>query len=54
MIDIRDYPEVVDEINAILNSHGTCEIKNEANRTSAERLVVVEISRKLKLKTENA
>ena len=29
MIDIRDYPEVIDAINAVINSRGLAEVKIE-------------------------
>lgn len=52
MIDIRDYPEVIDVVNGIINNHGTAEIKNEA-RKGEINLVVVEITRALKTKKPN-
>lgn len=53
MIDIREHPEVIDIINAIINNHGTAEIKNEA-RKGDTNLVVVEIVRSVKTKKRNA
>lgn len=49
MFDIRDYPEVVDTINYIINNRGTAEIKNEARRDEVN-LVVVEITRAVRTK----
>lgn len=53
MIDIRDFPEIIDIINGIVNNHGTAEIKNEA-RKGETNLVVVEIARTVKTKKRNA
>lgn len=52
MIDIRDYPEVIDCLNSIINNKGTAEIKNEARKDNVN-LVVVEISRAVKTKKLN-
>lgn len=49
MIDIRDYPEIIDCLNSIINNKGTAEIKNEARKDDVN-LVVVEISRSVKTK----
>lgn len=46
-IDIREHPEVIKTINAILNNNGIAEIKNESKH-SAVNLVVVEIRRIVK------
>jgi hypothetical protein len=48
-IDIRDYPEVIEIINGIINNHGVAEVKNE-KRQGEVNLVVVEISRTVKTK----
>lgn len=42
-IDIRNIPEVVEAINAILNSKGIAEVKKER-----DGVAVVEIARKLR------
>ena len=42
-MDIRDYPEVVEAINAIITNKGTAEIKLEKTK-----LVVVETARQVK------
>ena len=47
MIDIRDWPEVIDAVNAVLNNKGIAEVKNE-KRQGKDNLVVVELTRKLK------
>lgn len=52
MIDIRDYPEVIEIINGIINNRGTAEIKNE-RRQGETNLVVVEITRAVKTKKPN-
>ena len=49
MIDIREHPEVIDAINAVLNNRGIAETKNEMRR-GKDNIVVVEISRTLKTK----
>lgn len=51
-IDIRDYPEVIEIINGIINNRGTAEIKNE-RRQGETNLVVVEITRAVKTKKPN-
>ena len=48
-MDIREYPEIIEEINKILERRGTAEIKNEA-RQGAPNLVVVEIKRLVRTK----
>lgn len=53
MIDIRDYPDVVECLNTIINNRGVAEIKNEAKRGEIN-LVVVEITRAVKTKKRNA
>lgn len=56
-MDIRDYPDVVDTINAIVNNKGTAEIKTETKKVDGEivqNLVVVEICRSVKIKERNA
>ena len=42
-IDVRDIPEVIEAINAILNNKGIAEIKKER-----DGVAVVEITRKLR------
>lgn len=57
MVDIRDFPEVIDIVNAIINNKGTAEIKTERKKDNGnvtENLVVVEISRSVKTKQRNA
>ena len=44
MIDIRDYPEVIETINAIVSNEKAAEVKLERKG----RLVVVELSRQVK------
>lgn len=51
MIDIRDYPKVIEAINAVLNKQRIAEIKNE-RRKGQDNIVVVEITRTLKRKTQ--
>lgn len=52
-IDIRDYPEVIDCLNNIINNRGVAEIKNESRKDECN-LVVVEITRAVKTKKRNA
>ena len=52
MIDLRNYPEIIDCLNNIINNKGVAEIKNEA-RKGDENLVVVEITRSVKTKKKN-
>ena len=47
MIDIREWPEVIEAVNAVLNNKGIAEVKNE-KRQGKDNPVVVEITRKLK------
>ena len=42
-LDIRDYPELIEIINSIVNNHGIAEIKKER-----DGIVAVEITRKLR------
>ncbi len=49
LIDIREYPEAIDAMNAVLNNDGIAEVKNE-KRHGEVNLVVVEISRKVRTK----
>lgn len=51
MIDIRDFPFVIDTINSILNNRGIAEVKNE--RKDKDHLVVVEIKRTLRTEKWN-
>ena len=44
LIDIRDYDEIVQKVNRIINQGGIVELKLENHRT---QLAVVEIQRKL-------
>lgn len=44
LIDIRDYDEIVQKVNRIINKGGIVELKLENHRT---QLAVVEIQRKL-------
>ena len=44
LLDVREMPEVVENINAILNNKGIAEIKQEGKNG----VVVVEIKRTLK------
>ena len=56
MIDIRDYPKALDAVNAVLNNHGTAEVKNEIRykdgKIQSDNITVVEISRRLKSSEE--
>lgn len=51
MIDIRNYPSVIEAINTIINNKGIVEVKNES-RHGDTNLVVVEITRTVKTKRE--
>lgn len=51
MIDVRDYPKVIEAINAVLNKGRIAEVKNE-RRKGEDNIVVVEITRTLKRKTQ--
>ena len=56
-MDIRNYPNVVDTLNAIISNKGTAEIKTETRKVDGElveSLVVVEINRSVKIKERNA
>lgn len=46
-MDIRDYPEVVDTINAIITNKGVAEVKVERKK----EIVVVETTRQVKTMT---
>ena len=48
LLDLRDYPDILDALNAIINNGDPAEIKKEGN---GERLVVVSLSRQVKIKT---
>lgn len=52
MIDIRQRPDVIAAINAILNNSGIAEIKNEGHK-KGDNIVVVEIKRTVKTKAMN-
>ena len=45
-MDIREYPEVIDALNAIIANRGAAEVKLEGK--DSLRLVVVEVARKVK------
>ena len=47
MIDIRDYADVIESVNAVVNNCGIAEIKLEGG-DKKQRVVVVEIKRTLK------
>ena len=49
MIDVRNHPETLEAINAIINNGGAAEVKVERRKESLS-LVVVELSRKVKHK----
>lgn len=46
-IDIRQHPEIIELINAIINNKGIAEIKNEGKNDSVN-IVVVEVKRVVK------
>lgn len=49
MIDIRDYPEVVDAINSIVNNGSIAEVKKEKNhRDRTVTILVIEQYRVIK------
>lgn len=48
MIDIKNHPEVLEAMNAILNNGGVCEVKREKWK-AGEKIVVVEQTRAVKL-----
>lgn len=48
MVDIKNRPDILDLINAILNNQGIVEIKNEVRRDGTDNLVVVEIKRQVR------
>ena len=48
MTDIRNYPQAVEAINAVVSNGGIAEIKVEKNQT----LTVVEIVRKVRAKDQ--
>lgn len=50
MIDIREMPEIVDIINAMLNDNKIIEIKNESFKKNKTNITVVEINRVLRTK----
>ena len=47
MIDIRNYPEVVDIINAALNDKRVIEVKNETRSANEVNIVVVALGREV-------
>lgn len=50
MVDIKNRPDILDLVNAILNNQGIVEIKNEIRRDGTDNLVVVEIKRQVRTK----
>ena len=49
-IDIRDFPEIVDVINAALSDGKTIEVKNESYHKESPNIVVVELHRIIRTK----
>ena len=47
MIDIRNYPEVINIINAALNDKRVIEVKNETRREGDVNIVVVALGREM-------
>lgn len=47
MIDIRNYPEVINIINAALNDKRVIEVKNETRRAEDVNIVVVALGREV-------
>ncbi len=45
--DIRDFPDIINSINEIINKGGTAEIKDESRNSKTNILTVVEVKRKL-------
>ena len=54
MLDIRDYPEIIDAVNGILNKKGSvAEVKREINRKDMTvTIMVVEQYRSVIMRTE--
>lgn len=56
LVDISDYPEIIEQINRILNNHGVVELKNEAKyyegRKVSDSIAVIEINRRLRANIE--
>ena len=51
MIDIRDYPEVIDAINAVINNRSIAEIKTEKRMEDGRQtVIVVEQSRRIMIR----
>lgn len=50
MIDIREMPEIIDVINAMLNDNKIIEIKNESFKKNKPNITVVEINRVVRTK----
>lgn len=53
LIDIRNYPEVVDIINTALNEKRVIEVKNEARKEGVVNIVVVGLGREVLTKPKN-
>ena len=51
LLDVRDMPDVVENINAILNNSGIVEIKAEKTGVAVVEIVMVEKVRLFKNKT---
>lgn len=49
-IDIRDYPEIIEIINAALSDGKTVEVKNESYHKESPNIVVVELHRIIRTK----
>ena len=50
-MEIRDFPELLDQINRELAAHNTVEIKPEIDReTGQPRILVIRVDRKVKAK----
>lgn len=49
MVDIKKFPDIIDEANAIINNKGIAEIKIEI-RNDKPYVVVVETSRRVRAK----
>ena len=47
VIDIRNYPEVINIINAALNDKRVIEVKNETRRDNDVNIVVVALGREV-------
>ena len=47
MIDIRNYPDALNIINAALNERRVVEVKNEARKSGEVNIVIVGLDRKV-------